>query len=146
MVCERRRKGPASSLHIESHGSKARHNDGPGQVVLSSIGMVALRGRFLPAIVGTAAQRPVSDMDTGEIIGEKEKARILGVGGSPAVRARHRLAGRCCGTATMYASTARTRRQSTALRWHGFSEDETLQYALMLVVAKMGLRLGAAMG
>ena len=28
---------------------------------------------------------------------------------------------------TMYASTARTRRQSTALRWHGFSEDEALQ-------------------
>jgi len=114
-------------------------------VVLSSIGMVALRGRFLPAIVGTAARRPVSDMDTGEIIGEKEKARILGVGGSPAVRARHGLAGRCCGMVTMYASTARTRRQSTALRWHGFSEDKALQYALMLVVAKTGLRLGAAM-
>ena len=114
-------------------------------MVLSSSGMVALRGRFLPAIVGTAARRPVSDMDTGEIIGEKEKARILGVGGSPAVWARHGLAGRCCGTATMYASTARTRRQSTALRWHGFGEDKALQYALMLVVAKTGLRLGATM-
>ena len=98
-----------------------------------------------PVTVENTARRPVSDMDTGEIIGEKEKARILGVGGSPAVRARHGLVGRCCGTATRYASTARTRRQSTALRWHGFSEDKALQYALMIVVAKTGLRLGATM-
>ena len=72
---------------------KAGHKDGHGQVVLLSSGMVVLRGHFLPAIVGTAARRPVSDMDTGEIIGEKEKVRILGVGGSPAVRARHGLVG-----------------------------------------------------
>ena len=57
MVRERCRKGPASSLHIELHGSKARHKDGHGQVVLSSSGMVALRGHFLPAIVETAARR-----------------------------------------------------------------------------------------
>ena len=82
MFRERHCKGPVSSLHIELHGSKAGHKDGHGQVVLSSTGMVALRGRFLPAIVGTAARRPGSARVT---VG-RGKDGVLGFGCSPSVR------------------------------------------------------------